>query len=544
MARIVETPRAGERPLAEARSLPEGYGQVAESCDFRRGSLRPIAGWGAPVAIPQAGSRQGLFRLGGHWLAWTAPVSVLPVPGAPGRIAYAGDGYPKVTDEALATAGGVPATYPADWRRLGVPPPKAAIPQATPVGGGAGTDVMELSYCHTLVSVWGEESAPSDPTGVLTIAAGQAVQLAGLVGTNPSYGPPDHAACLYDKRRIYRSESGTAGEAEWRLVLEIAAAQDAVTDTLAPAAFDVLVTAGWEPPPDATTWLAEYVGGMVVALAGTRLLPSESGYYYAFNTDNAVVFSEEVVACGHWGTEEMVVVSASREYRVVGGTPETLQLLPQSTADGCVAAAGFVAWRLGCIYPARVGLVLAGPGGREILTHEVYTPEQWQELALPDLVGFVVGDFYLACFPGLILVVDIPGRAVVRVPYSGRVTGGWWDDAADVLYLLVEEAGACSVQAWLGAAAGGVYRWRGRIHAANPARHWNFVKVLGDFRAGATCLVRVIADGATAAELEIAASRAEWLPADVCGSEIEIEVEGSAAISAVLLATGLGDIRG
>lgn len=161
----------GTAPRTDPRLLEPGQARVATNLILTSGAIRPYQALKLVTATLVAGV-QSVFRFNGpggeRWLSWAAEVDVArgPVPGdVSQRLYWTGDGEPRMTTYALASAGGGP--YPTQHHVLGVFRP-AASPTATP-SGGSGLDVDRF-YRRTFVTPLGEESGPS-PVG--TVATGK-----------------------------------------------------------------------------------------------------------------------------------------------------------------------------------------------------------------------------------------------------------------------------------------------------------------------------------------------------------------------------------
>jgi len=161
----------GEIPRLSKRLLPDNNAQRAANLKLTSGRLKPFF---YPLDIPAVlptGDVQSVFRMysGGtdYWLGWTSDVDVAKSPIAGDttfRTYFTSIAFePRVTNLAMATAAAAP--YPNQWFVLGVTPPVAA-PTCTPSGGSG---VQESrTYQYTFVTQWGEESAPSPASAVLT----------------------------------------------------------------------------------------------------------------------------------------------------------------------------------------------------------------------------------------------------------------------------------------------------------------------------------------------------------------------------------------
>lgn len=162
---------AGLVPRLAKQLLEPNQAQVATNCILTSGDLRPRNG-PLLVFIPVLdGDIISMFRMekdgNEKWLAWDVDVDVARSPVADNterRFYYTGDGEPRVSDYDTATAGAGP--YPSGCYVLGVTPP-ITKPTVTPTGGASATTVSR-TYVYTFVTPWGEESAPSPPSTVVT----------------------------------------------------------------------------------------------------------------------------------------------------------------------------------------------------------------------------------------------------------------------------------------------------------------------------------------------------------------------------------------
>lgn len=155
----------------------------AANCDVQSGSVDTTYNLDTATAAALTGSvgRKKIYNVSGTtFLEWSQDVNIAASPLADNsskRIYYTGDGVPQVTDLAIATTGTAP--YPVRSFVLGMPIP-LGMQFATSSGGAA--PLEDRGYLYTIVSPWGEESAPSLPTVVNGNSTGATVLLQG-VGT-------------------------------------------------------------------------------------------------------------------------------------------------------------------------------------------------------------------------------------------------------------------------------------------------------------------------------------------------------------------------
>lgn len=181
----------GEVPRLANHLLPANAARRASNVKLVNGNLEPLWSPLAVATLNGVSSALSLFRLrvgdNALWLAWDREVHAVrgPIAGdTTGRTYYTGDGEPRVTNYALASAGGG-GDYPKQFYALGVPYPRAA---PTLAASGTGTTPnITRAYVYRFLTQWGEASAPSNATSI-TIQTGQGVDLSGLSVAPPNSG--------------------------------------------------------------------------------------------------------------------------------------------------------------------------------------------------------------------------------------------------------------------------------------------------------------------------------------------------------------------
>jgi len=129
MASVKLTKFLGEAPKISSELLPDGVAQLAYNVKLYSGDLIPYR---TPVIVDNAertGDIKTLHALRDEneelvWLSWTTDVDIAIASDSSDneqRFYYTGDGKPKVSNYALATAGAEP--YPVSYYELGLPIP-------------------------------------------------------------------------------------------------------------------------------------------------------------------------------------------------------------------------------------------------------------------------------------------------------------------------------------------------------------------------------------------------------------------------------------
>ena len=127
----------GAAPKVSSELLPDSAGQIAYNLQLYSGDLIPYSEPAVIDSVPRLGTLQTLHGMRASsgaaidWLTWTADVDLITISDSSDdeqRFYYTGDGVPKVSTYALATAGTEP--YPGasnSYYDLGLP-----LPTTTP----------------------------------------------------------------------------------------------------------------------------------------------------------------------------------------------------------------------------------------------------------------------------------------------------------------------------------------------------------------------------------------------------------------------------
>lgn len=140
-----------------------------------------------------------------------------------------------------------------------------------------------------------------------------------------------------------------------------------------------LPSEGWFPPPTDLWGILQLPNGVMAGWKGSTVYFSEPYLPHAWDPDNTLTLTEDVVGAQSFGAT-MVVGTIGRPYIIQGMDPASMraQKLPDHAPllnPRAIADAG-----VGVIYAADNGLVLVGPGGARILTRK-WSKETWLPVA-------------------------------------------------------------------------------------------------------------------------------------------------------------------
>lgn len=403
---------------ADPLRLPDGLGAWIIDSRPVNGNLRPFARRQAVATLPTG--RRSIYRMGSgtaaNWLTWSNEL-VHVITGfdredTQGRIYFTGaTGGPQWTDNTMALAS---QPYPAASRPLAVSAPVNA-PVLTVQGAGTSSTEETRTYVTTFVNDLGWESAPS-PAATVVCKADATVRLSSLEDATSGQGT--------NRRRIYRTRSGTSASTEFFFLAELVYASGGQQWTEGGAALsnDVLRTAGattlgaWLPCPHDATWLTKLWNGMASVIVGKTVRVCVPNTLYAWPLDQEIVLADQPVAKATWGQNVLVLTDGGVPSIITGQDPmsmseQPLEGLPFNGA--CVSPASVLSLGHGVVWAGPDGLNYYGSMGAKVLTAGLIEPNEWRKMR-PET-------FHAAQLEGLVLLASTSMRVS---PAGGQATTG------------------------------------------------------------------------------------------------------------------------
>jgi len=470
----------GEIPALSPKLLPAENATLAKNCDLLSGNLQPILSCTLVQALnPDTVS---IYKNGSTWLQWNTQVDVVPsfVKNNAGRIIVTGDGYPKETNISL---------YPT-FRKLGIPAPTNAL--TITIGGAAGTEVDHTtSYVYTIIGEWEDgtvtESAPSPPTGDIDVYTGQTVTLSGFTNAAEAYTTG---------YRIYRLNSGTTG-AEFQFVHQVILTTTDYLDNIEDNELgEVLPTEGWTTPLETLSGLISTSSGINVGFSGNSIYLSETFIGYAYPESYSVTTESNIVGLGFIGST-VVVLTETKPYLLIGQDPKSISLEKIPFDQACVSKMSIVSFPGGVAYACPDGLaVINSSGNLQIITEGLYTKNQWNDLALSEMIGCWYDGVYYAFFSNSseYIRIDFRTRDITRGELPDKIYGVRYVSSEDVLYLIIGTATTRSLYSF-GTGAANLATWASKVFSFPSAPVPMAARIIGDFTLQPT--VTLTGDGAT-----------------------------------------------
>lgn len=267
-----------------------------------------------------------------------------------------------------------------------------------------GRDSDARSYVYTYVNEWGEESAPSPPSNVITVADGTPVQVTNIA--------PPPAGYNIVGINLYRSVTGfrepdvkqQKPATEFLFVATLSPLQTAYLDTLPMVSLGFpLETQRGRTPPDGLRNIVS-LGG-VVRLAGTtknRVHLSENFQPHNWPAKYDLTLDSTIVHMGALG-QKLFVTTDTTPYVIDVSNCEEATCTPVTDLGialpdvACQYTRAALITPFGFIYSTPLGLVLIDPTARyHILTKSWFSPGDWAKVA-PETVRLGYYDGLLFC---------------------------------------------------------------------------------------------------------------------------------------------------
>jgi hypothetical protein len=527
----------GANTQLPAIKLPDGVGSSSLNQKPGRGDMRP---WRQPLqvsTVPASPQRKTIHRMGrstasdtSNWLSWTSVVHAIrgfDREDTQERTYFTGAaGGPAWTDNTQAIAS---APYPTSSRPLGVPAPVNA-PLLSVATAGTSTTTEDRYYVTTFVNDIGWESAPSPPV-MITCKTDALVKLDSLEAAPAgNYG--------INRRRIYRTQSGTSGATEFFYVngqgasgITYTGGGQSWTETVPTVSDEVLKTqtvlGGWAPCPLDATCLTQMWGGMAAVISGKTIRPCVANTIYAYPLDYEIPIADQPIALGVWGQNLLVLTNGTTPTLIGGSDPASLMdspldALPFNGAARSVQSV--ISLGHGVAWAAPDGMAYIGSYGQKILTAGLIHPDTWRAMHPETMVS--------ATYLGLLFVFydDASGARKGMVIDPGNPTGAYFlskgyqaaytDPLTGSMFMLDSDGG---IKKWDAGAAFMTATFRSK-ETRTPSVNLGFARVIAD---AYPVTLRLLAHGITMDTTTIVDDTVHSLAGGYEANAWQIEVESA-----------------
>lgn len=456
-------------PRLSNRLLPPNFGVTATNCKLFSGELR---GWNKSTLLTQltpgyaaAKAHSVLYNGSALWLTSqydeTHWVEAPLINDAYDRVYWSNgaNAVPKYNTKARLYAGD-PDYY------LGIPAPTLTM-TVTPDGSGTALEVTR-AYVFTYVSIYGEESAPSDPV-LATGARDDQWDLANL-GTNIGTDMPsssNRAMTSAATKRIYRTITSTTGQTTFFFVAEINVNTGTYADTSSDediAFNELLPSSGWDVPPTTLEGMLVHSNGFLVGFSGSDIYLSEPYRPHAWPSSYVISTDSEILGLGISGTT-IGIVTKSNPYTLTGTHPASMVFTKSDAVEPGLSKQGIVSLSNGVYYPSQNGLVFLTSSGAQVITKNLTTRDEWATDYSPNTIQATrYGTSYLAMTSannGFLFNPEEEKSAITKINTTDPIDHAFTDKNTGNVYLLISN----SIYTWdpLTDSIPIVYEWKSKV---------------------------------------------------------------------------------
>lgn len=475
----------GIRPKADEELLGNEEAQTAENVNLSKGLIHP---WDNEVKddglVNCTLVRTLFFFEDQYWFEFTADVDLVLAPIAAdtaGKFYYTGDGIPKKSNETEATTGS--GAMPINFYPMALPSPHTKLTATATDSGGTGDD-RDTTYVWTVVSSWGEESVPSDPSTAVTAKNGEQVDLTAItmiwkaataytVG-NSVYNTSDEGGTYLYKcvvagtsgatepspwgttvdgdtldntvtwrcyennlsyKRIYRVNTGDQ-YANYQYVTQIAITATTYSDTVTDTNLaEVLPSEEWDPPIAELIGLAYMGNGILAGFNGKDLYFSHPYRPWAWPDAYRLTLPVTIVGIKSVGST-LVVATETKPYLVTGTDPQSMTPEPFPDPQPCRSKRGMAEYKGRVLFPTSAGLYMISGSEGELLTGQAYNRKKWADLYPATMHGHIHDSKYFGFYSSGgnegCVIVDFANGIIKTLDFY--IPAAYVDPKTDTLY--------------------------------------------------------------------------------------------------------------
>ena len=519
------------------------------------------------------------------------------------RIYWTGQDYPRIAGGnivPLAKEGDATVAM-VNWAgsstdnsfRLGIPTPQRGL-VATNTGGvidsTSVSEVLNVSYVYTYVSVFGEEGPPSPPTLPILYEFGQEVVLTNIgatettqLNTNPEYNFGTGAL-----KRIYRSNTGST-DTLYQFLGEIPFSKESFTDNVAGAELgEVLPSSTWVGPPNDDIYvnpagplrgLKELANGIFAGFTGRRICFSEPFLPHAWPVEYRSTVENDIIGLGAVANG-VFVLTTGKPYFFSGNDPSAIVGTQIDFAQGCINVNSIVDMGDSVYYAGPDGLCRINTSGSEILTGRILSYSAWTStFKANSYIAQRHESKYVALFEtdddfnGFVIDPASPDSALSLISRARSPSAVYNDEGSDNLYIVEDVASSNNqaIQIYRGGNTDTSYSWQSKKFISTMPLSMSWVGVYADSypvyssSASATPLleVTVIVDGVTIFKANLSKnSSSEFIqetttPSSVAdtklyqplmrlpnnfGEEFEVKITGDVPVNEICLSQSMEEV--
>jgi len=249
-------------------------------------------------------------------------------------------------------------------------------------------------YVYTYIARMGtllQEGPPSPVSTVLGLADDSTVSISGMSVPPANYN--------ISRIRIYRTVLGN-DTAEFKFVDEIGASNTTYEDTLLEGSTnigEVLLSEDWGPPPTDLHSITQMPNGIMIGLSKNEVYVAEAFQPHAWPDAYRRSMEFNGISAAAFGNTVLITTNGL-PYLLTGNDPENMQMDKLEVSQSCVSKRSTVDMGYSALYASPDGLVQVGTGIARLVTEELFTRDEWQELNPSSIVAARWDDRYVAFY--------------------------------------------------------------------------------------------------------------------------------------------------
>jgi len=361
------------------------------------------------------------------------------------------------------------------------------------------------------------ESGPADPSLSVDVYTDQSVTLSNFDTPLEGY--------TYTARRIYRSVSGT-----YLFVAEIPATQSSYVDSVkAEDLAEEMIVTGWKEPPANLTGLINLPNGIMAGFVGRDVYFCDPYHPHAWPEGYVQTVDYPVVGLGRMDTT-LVVLTKGTPYFIQGTHPDSMVVSKSDIQQSCSSKRSIVSINGVVIYASPDGLVMLASGGSRVLTENMFTRAQWQEIKPESIHAYQHDMKYIAFYDtGTAqggFIYDLTSQQMIF--HDIYATTGFSDLLRDQLFVSFTDG---TIRKWLGGANKN-YVWRSKVFTMPQVMGFSCAQVEAE---SYPVTAKFYADGTLYHTQTVTSRNMFRLPAKV-GRDHEVQLETNATVFSIAVA--------
>lgn len=422
---------SGEIPRLIPRLLPDTYSQFAQNTKLENGALMPIRR--ARYEHRLSSVSRTIYRTpDGSWLRWPGIVNVVPAPIAENRLYVTGDGAPKMIVNGSTTY------------NLALPRP--TVRPTASLNGEVDEDLsLTLLYAYTWVTEYGEESEPSPLSNPLLFSEKTPDRSLNQLILTGIAAPPSGRG--FNKIRLYRAQTSALGDTNLHFEAEFnntGADRTLEYFPLLTRIGEPIPSTDYNPPPAGLRGLTALPNGMMAAFMGKKVYFSEPYRPHAWPEKYILTVDYEVVGLGAFASS-LAILTKGQPYIATGATPDAMVMEKMAATMPCLSMHSIVDLGDVIAYASPEGLVTVSNAGVQLVSRNLFTREQWNELNPSSFVCGQFGGRYMASYAhplpeggerrGMI-IIDLTGETPFLVRAGDDADAMFTEPGTGTLYIL------------------------------------------------------------------------------------------------------------